>query len=1768
MTILRAPTFRPAALASVLSFIGILSCGREITAPGGRGRQAEIALNPVFGTVRLGGTGEVLSIGSVVDFVKVRIVLLRTNGDTAVNRVIAFPPDSTSIRIAFNVILGDATTSQGEPFTATMKYINAADDTVFSGGPLQVIARPPGSTPQNPPEIPIIYVGPGANAAGLTIAPVSFTGTINQQQTFTSVVLDGQGSPIANVPVAYTSTDSSRVSVNLRTGGATLIGARGTANIIAQTLTGQADTAPVTITPTPTAIVLVSGGNQQVRQGLPFPALVTVRVNAVDGIGVAGVPVVFSVQRGQGTTNPAVDTTDVNGFADATWTAGDSAGAAILRATVGASAILINVSGQQLSSAPTSLIFGSQPANFTAGDTIPPFTVTVRDESSATVLGYNGNVALSLSGGTAGAGIVGASTVAAVSGVASFSDLTVNRGGVNYRLIATVAGAPPAQSNLFTVAPSVPRTVIVVGGANQTAPASTVLPDSAKVRVSDVFGFPKAGVTVLWTVAQGGGTVSPASSVTDSAGRAATRWTIGATGTQQITATAGALQPVPISASVFSPQGTPTLFVSVDQVSTVIGGVRTVPVFISPAAGVPITASLVVRDTLIAKWQSDSIVFPALASLRSPGLVGRALGGTYAVISSNAGTDSVFVSVDSAFLQLSGSSYVYAAVGDTLRKQIELSEPAPVGGITVIAVSSDPLTIKVAPASGRGAPTDECDYYCYGLRLATPSILATPAETAFVTIPAGQTVGQLAVFPLDPEMGSATVTVRAAGYASATTTVYVAARQLLNYPTFGTYSTPMAVGQQKWLTVYTNNPAIRDIRVRLTSRNPAAVRVDSVATIPRGNTSSDYVRYDGLSPDSTWIVIEADGYPTDSVQAIVGVPYLRITDVGVDVAAGSSYPLTVYTSTDSLSGSFFYYDPPRAADLPITVSSSDTSVVIPDDLSRSIRAGDQYVQIPIRGVAVGSAWVRVVSPGVVTDSVFVTVSGQTLQVVDANFQVGVGQVSTSINVYRSGSGTPASVAYAVNITSSDPSVATVLTPQVNLVGGGLSYDVRILGRAAGQVTLTFSAVGFAPVVRTFNVSVPSFTFGSFATSTDVDADSTSYAIFAYAQDAIGSIHEVSDTLVAVLRSSNPSQLLVTDSILRIYPGAYYSTSGSYRMIAPGSAQLSLVAPGYTTAFSGVFTIRPFRLDLLSDVVTTGVGLELPLIVSRRSPRGAVLPFTVTVRGPAGVTAKAPVDSFPAGVGSLSILVRSGSTTGTDTVIVSAAGNAPDTVQVNVTTSRAQPNLSESALVGQETEVTAYLRPTPTYTYLSPAIPVRLVVSLADSTIGRVLTDTIRFVAGSDTPVQFGNVRWTRPGVTYVRTTDPTGLFASDSQYVYVYPQQLYGSQSRVLLGMSQRTDVSELYVYRDYSNNDSLWVTFTSSAPSVATVTDSVLIAPGTSYGYFEITSGDSVGGATITGRAQGLLDVRFQTEVTRGEIQTYLDNSVLRPGETTRLSVYPIDARSRENHVSTIAIPLRLSSEDPNVASVGADSLTVIDADTYVTAVGRIAGTGLGRADIVVEDRRTGSFQQYLPGRDRLTVTAGRLEASARRYDLGVGLRRGGSNDYILTGSDDSVRVQMRSLAGRVKFDSDSMLVYSYGAFTMSGVSAGTDTLVFSAPGYVPDSVIATVGDGLLRSYSNVPSRIRQGDSVFVTFSLVDPSQQEAFLAVPSRLLTISSAGSIQALAAAGGGSVLTTLTLTAGDYQFSLWLKATGGGGGTIDITGPNLLAFRAVVDTRPLP
>lgn len=81
--------------------------------------------------------------------------------------------------------------------------------------------------------------------------------------------------------------------------------------------------------------------------------------------------------------------------------------------------------------------------------------------------------------------------------------------------------------------------IAIVRGDGQTAAPNATLPDTLIVRVTGSTGAPSVNASMTWTVAAGGGFISPFSAATDSLGLARAFWVLGPTpGTN--TATAGA----------------------------------------------------------------------------------------------------------------------------------------------------------------------------------------------------------------------------------------------------------------------------------------------------------------------------------------------------------------------------------------------------------------------------------------------------------------------------------------------------------------------------------------------------------------------------------------------------------------------------------------------------------------------------------------------------------------------------------------------------------------------------------------------------------------------------------------------------------------------------------------------------------------------------------------------------------------------------------------------------------------------------------------------------------------------------------------------------------------------------------------------------------------------------------------------------------------------------------------------------------------------------
>src|SRR5207245_4923005 len=95
-----------------------------------------------------------------------------------------------------------------------------------------------------------------------------------------------------------------------------------------------------------------------------------------------------------------------------------------------------------------------QPVATTAGNAITPAVqVTARDAFGNTATGFTGSVTVAIGTNPAGGALSGTLTVAATAGIATFSNLSIDKSGTGYTLTAAATGVTGQASTAFNIRP-------------------------------------------------------------------------------------------------------------------------------------------------------------------------------------------------------------------------------------------------------------------------------------------------------------------------------------------------------------------------------------------------------------------------------------------------------------------------------------------------------------------------------------------------------------------------------------------------------------------------------------------------------------------------------------------------------------------------------------------------------------------------------------------------------------------------------------------------------------------------------------------------------------------------------------------------------------------------------------------------------------------------------------------------------------------------------------------------------------------------------------------------------------------------------------------------------------------------------------------------------------------------------------------------------------------------------------------------------------------
>ena len=138
----------------------------------------------------------------------------------------------------------------------------------------------------------------------------------------------------------------------------------------------------------------------------------------------------------------------------------------------------------------TQVVFTQDPTDALAGDILnPAITVELRDAAGNLVTSETSNVTLGIgtdpSSGNATLG--GTITVAAVAGIATFNDITVDKAFSGYTLTASSGALTPGNSNSFNITPNI-KTQLAFSVEPTDADVDTNISPSIEVQIQDAYG--------------------------------------------------------------------------------------------------------------------------------------------------------------------------------------------------------------------------------------------------------------------------------------------------------------------------------------------------------------------------------------------------------------------------------------------------------------------------------------------------------------------------------------------------------------------------------------------------------------------------------------------------------------------------------------------------------------------------------------------------------------------------------------------------------------------------------------------------------------------------------------------------------------------------------------------------------------------------------------------------------------------------------------------------------------------------------------------------------------------------------------------------------------------------------------------------------------------------------------------------------------------------------------------------------------------------------
>lgn len=375
-----------------------------------------------------------------------------------------------------------------------------------------------------------VFTGPDTTPASVELTAPATSLAAGATLQLRAVVLNSGGDSLRGQPVDFWSDRTAIATVDTA-GRVTSVGPAGQVHITASV--GPVASTPVTLTVVagePRHIALTTDLPANPVVGTSYPIAVT--VTDAYGNPVAGAAVAFARTAGAGTVTPASATTDALGIAGAEFVLGTTVGTNSATARMATIDSVVSVSRRSVAAPAARIVAKTDlPASPVVG-TAYPIAVTVTDTYDNPVAGVS--VSFAKTSGTGSVTPASGTTDTLGAAGASFTIGTALGTNTATATASSLQGSPVTFSRAGVAA--APASITTLGTAPAELVAGAAWPDSLRVLVKDTYDNPVRGATVAFATT-GGGSVSPASALTDSSGQAAARFVTG-TSPQTDTATA------------------------------------------------------------------------------------------------------------------------------------------------------------------------------------------------------------------------------------------------------------------------------------------------------------------------------------------------------------------------------------------------------------------------------------------------------------------------------------------------------------------------------------------------------------------------------------------------------------------------------------------------------------------------------------------------------------------------------------------------------------------------------------------------------------------------------------------------------------------------------------------------------------------------------------------------------------------------------------------------------------------------------------------------------------------------------------------------------------------------------------------------------------------------------------------------------------------------------------------------------------------------------